>query len=172
MGRGGGDDDVDDFPSSAGASTPSSSSYSSSSKMGPAGGNDDEDADNDGDGDALLTSKDMRELNSKYETLRCNAMEGITNNLLRASLGDNDDDGITRRRGGRDDEDKNDESSSISKDEARRIMEYAIEEDRIMEMRELRNKRKGELVNEWEARVNEVEGGGGDGRGFVIQRLR
>ena len=39
-------------------------------------------------------------------------------------------------------------------------MEYAIEEDRIMEINELRNRRKGELLDVWRARVDMVEEGG------------
>jgi hypothetical protein len=44
-------------------------------------------------------------------------------------------------------------------------MEYAIEEDGIMEINELRNWRKGELLDEWMARVDMVEEGGRGNRG-------
>ena len=103
----------------------------------------------------LLTFEEARAIDIRYERQKRDAT--IPDALLVGS-GGGDVDGAAD-----DDDDRKKKpettTTTISRDEARRIMDYAIEEDRRSELRDLRARRRGELLAGWEERGARADNG-------------
>ena len=102
----------------------------------------------------VLTFEEARAINIRYERRKRDAT--IPDALLVGGGGGDVD-------GAEDDDDRKKKpettTTTISRDEARRIMDYAIEEDRRSELRDLRARRRGELLAGWEERGARADNG-------------
>eukprot|EP00571_Detonula_confervacea_P017501 CAMPEP_0172303882 /NCGR_PEP_ID=MMETSP1058-20130122/5395_1 /TAXON_ID=83371 /ORGANISM="Detonula confervacea, Strain CCMP 353" /LENGTH=1584 /DNA_ID=CAMNT_0013014919 /DNA_START=83 /DNA_END=4838 /DNA_ORIENTATION=+ len=112
----------------------------------------------------LLTPADISALDSKYDELKAQSEQLISEELTKGRRGelssvadnnDNDyDDDSTSSGSGTN---NNDGRMNISQEEARKIVDYAVDEEKRSEQREWNEQKKRELVESWELESRQVE---------------
>ena len=117
--------------------------------------------------DELLTYEEIRAIDDKYDAQKRASGITIPDTLLVMGDENNDDNNNDNSNDKNfiDKEDNNNynETLLISRNEAKRIIDYTIEEEKNMELRNLRYRKKEELVARWEERNANVDNVGTDG---------
>ena len=118
--------------------------------------------------DELLTYEEIRAIDDKYDARKRASGITIPDTLL--VMGDENNDNNNNSNDSNDknfidkeDDNNYNETLLISRNEAKRIIDYTIEEEKNMELRNLRYRKKEELVARWEERNANVDNVGTDG---------
>ena len=119
--------------------------------------------------DELLTYEEIRAIDDKYDAQKRASGITIPDTLLMMGDENNDDDNNSNNNNNNnfidkeDNNNNNNETLLISRNEAKRIIDYTIEEEKNMELRNLRYRKKEELVARWEEQNANVDDVGTDG---------
>ncbi|KAL9180019.1 hypothetical protein ACHAXT_007989 [Thalassiosira profunda] len=90
----------------------------------------------------LLSPEDLSSLESKYDSLRAASEDLVENELSKGASGELSDDG---------------KGLNITQTEAKKIVDYAVEEERLAEQREWNQRKKEDLIAGWEAEGRKSE---------------
>ena len=121
--------------------------------------------------DELLTYEEIRAIDDKYDARKRASGITIPDTLL--VMGDENNDNNNNNNDNNNnnnnnnnfidkEDNNNNETLLISRNEAKRIIDYTIEEEKNMELRNLRLRKKEELVARWEERNANVDNVGTD----------
>ena len=97
----------------------------------------------------LLSPEDIAALDSKYDSIKYQSEELVSNELSKGSSGEFgkaiDDNDVTL---GSEGEGQN--VMNITSEEARKIVDYAVQEEKMTEVREMNQQKKRQLIESWE----------------------